>query len=247
EHRVQLAEGQQTHRVPSADLEREMLARRLAIAAPPTWLIREEPRLAERAPTPPATLQAFNSALAELRGQVQAITGSLTGESELAGSQAADREVAQAVILDPASSPRSRLDALARLGVWPEAAEEIAAMVDHLLSREHGPLASSGAALHGAQRLLLACLDSANPTEALRRLVEFTATRPAHLGVWRLMAEPEHETVVRQVADLFGTSEPLSRGLIGFADGSGGAQDGGLSLLLEAAAGELPQADELRE
>ncbi|HVI00964.1 MAG TPA: hypothetical protein VM869_19740 [Enhygromyxa sp.] len=247
EHRVQLAEGQQTHRVPSSEADRELLARRLAIAAPPTWLIGEERRLGEREPTPPATLASFDSALAELRGQVQAITVTLTGESELAGSQAADREIAQAVILDPGSSPRSRLDALAMLGLWPEAAEEVAAMLDHLLSREHGPLASSGAALRGAQRLLLACLDSANPTEAVRRLVEFTATRPAYLAVWRLMAEPEHEQVVRQVADLFGTSEPLSRGLIGFADQPSSVGDGGLALLLEAQAGELPHAEELRD
>jgi len=247
EHRVQLAEGQQTHRVASGDPERELLARRLAVAAPPTWLIGEERGIGGREPEPPATLAAFDSALAELRGQVQAITGTLTGESELAGSQAAEREVAQAVILDPASSPRSRLDALARLGLWPEAAEETAAMLDHLLSREDGPLSGSGAALHGAQRLLLACLDSANPSEAVRRLVEFAAGRPAHLAVWRLMAEPEQDQVVRQVADLFGTSAPLSRGLIGFADGSGSAPDGGLALLLEAAASELPSAEELRE
>jgi glutamate-ammonia-ligase adenylyltransferase len=247
EHRVQLAEGQQTHRVPNTDADRELLVRRLAVAAPPTWLIGEERGLGEREPTPPATLHAFDSALTELRGQVQAITGTLTGESELAGSQTAEREVAQAVILDPASSPRSRLDALARLGLWPEAADEVAAMLDHLLSREHGPLASSGAALHGAQRLLLACLDSGNPTEAVRRLVEFTATRPAHLAVWRLMAEPEQEQVVRQVADLFGTSEPLSRGLIGFADQPSSVGDGGLALLLEAQAGELADAEQLRE
>ncbi|MFO7567766.1 MAG: hypothetical protein R6X02_34305 [Enhygromyxa sp.] len=247
EHRVQLVEGQQTHRVPSTEPERALLARRLAIAAPPTWLIGEERRLGQHEPTPPATLETFDSALAELRGQVQAITGSLTGESELVGSQAAEREVAQAVLLDPASSPRSRLDALATLGLWPEAAEEVAAMLEHLLSREHGPLASSGAALLGAQRLLLACLDSANPTEAVRRLVEFTARHPAHLAVWRLMAEPDQEQVVRQVADLFGTSEPLSRGLIGFAEGSGSVRDGGLELLLEAQAGELPGAEELRE
>ena len=247
EHRVQLVEGQQTHRVPQAEAERELLARRLAVAASPTWLIGEERRLAAHEPTPPATLASFDSALAKLRGQVQAITGTLTGESELAGTAAAEREVAQAVILDPASSPRSRHDALARLGLWPAAAEEIAAMLDHLLSREHGPLAASGAALQGGQRLLLACLDSANPVEAVRRLVEFAATRPAHLAVWRLMAEPEYERLVRQVADLFGASEPLSRGLIGHADGSAATRDGGLALLLEASTGGLPSFDELRD
>ncbi|WP_181233788.1 hypothetical protein [Enhygromyxa salina] len=248
EHRVQLSEGQQTHRVPQAEPARELLARRLAVGAPPTWLIGAVRNLAgAREPAPPRTLARFDAALTELRGQVQAITGTLTGESELAGHAPAEREVAQAVLLDPGSSPRSRLDALASFGLWPEAAEEVAAMLDHLLSRPHGALASSGAALIGGQRLLLACLDSANPVEAVRRLVEFSATRPAHLGVWRVMGAPEQEQLVRQVADLFGASEPLSRGLIGFGGTSGPARDGGLSLLLEAAASELPTADELRE
>lgn len=120
-------------------------------------------------------------------------------------------------------------------------------MLEHLLSRENGALTSSGAALSGARRLLLACLDSADPVEAVRRLVEFAATRPAHLGVWRLMAEPEQEQLVRQVADLFGASEPLSRGLIGFGRATSSAHDGGLALLLEASASELPYAAELRE
>ncbi|WP_146155175.1 hypothetical protein [Enhygromyxa salina] len=248
EHRVQLSEGQQTHRVPGPEPARELLARRLAVGAPPTWLVGAERQLpASRAPAPPQTLVSFDAALTELRGQVQAITRTLTGESELAGPEAAAREVAQAVVLDSGSSPRSRLDALATLGLWPEAAEEVSALLDHLLSRPQGALSSSGAALAGGQRLLLACLDSADPVEAVRRLVEFSASRPAHLGVWRVMAEPEQEALVRQVADLFGTSEPLSRGLIGFGGNAGPARDGGLSLLLEASASELPSADELRE
>jgi glutamate-ammonia-ligase adenylyltransferase len=248
EHRVQLAEGRQTHRVPAADAERELLARRLAVGAPPTWLIGAERKLATQGElAPPRTLAAFDQALAELRGQVQQITGTMTGESELVGEGAAEREVAQAVIVDPASSPKSRREALASLGLWPEAAEEVTAMLEHLLSREHAPLTSSGAAQQGARRLLLACLDSADPVEAVRRMIEFSATRPAHLGVWRLMAEPEQEQLVRQVADLFGASEPLSRGLIGFGGTTGPARDGGLSLLLEASASELPSAEELRE
>ncbi|KIG12888.1 Glutamate-ammonia-ligase adenylyltransferase [Enhygromyxa salina] len=248
EHRVQLSEGQQTHRVPQVEPARELLARRLAVGAPPTWLIGAVRNLAGALePAPPRTLTSFDAALTELRGQVQAITGTLTGESELAGQAPAERGVAQAVLLDPGSSPRSRLEALAIFGLWPEAAEEVAAMLDHLLSRPHGALASSGAALAGGQRLLLACLDSANPVEAVRRFVEFSATRPAHLAMWRVMGAPEQEQLVRQIADLFGASEPLSRGLIGFGGTSGPARDGGLSLLLEAAASELPTADELRE
>lgn len=247
EHRVQLCEGQQTHRVPSDPAERELLARRLAIGAPPTWLIGAERLAAESSPAPPQSLAEFDRALVELRGQVQEITGTLTGESELAGTRASEREVAQAVLVDPGSSPRSRREALAAGGLRPEAVDEIEAMLEHLLSRENGALTSSGASLHGARRLLLACLDSADPVEAVRRLVEFSASRPDHLGVWRLMAEPEQEQLVRQVADLFGASEPLSRGLIGFGRATSSAHDGGLALLLEASASELPYAAELRE
>jgi glutamate-ammonia-ligase adenylyltransferase len=61
------------------------------------------------------------------------------------------------------------------------------------------------------------------------------------------MAEPEQEQLVRQVADLFGASEPLSRGLIGFGRATSSTHDGGLALLLEASASELPYAAELRE
>jgi glutamate-ammonia-ligase adenylyltransferase len=247
EHRVQLCEGQQTHRVPSDPSERGLLARRLAIGAPPTWLIGAERLAAENAFAPPQSLAEFDRALVELRGQVQEITGTLTGESELAGSRANQREVAQAVLVDPGSSPRSRREALAACGLRPEAVDEIEAMLEHLLSREDAALTSSGASLQGARRLLLACLDSADPVEAVRRLVEFAATRPAHYGVWRLMAEGEQEQLVRQVADLFGASEPLSRGLIGFGRTEGSAHDGGLALLLEASASELPSAAELRE
>lgn len=247
EHRVQLCEGQQTHRVPSDPAERTLLARRLAIHAPPTWLIGAERLAAESTPAPPQSLDEFDRALVELRGGVQEITGTLTGESELAGTRASEREVAQAVLVDPGSSPRSRREALAACGLRPEAVDEIEAMLEHLLSRENGALTSSGASLLGARRLLFACLDSADPVEAVRRLVEFSATRPEHLGVWRLMAEPEQEQLVRQVADLFGASEPLSRGLIGSGRTTGSAGDGGLALLLEASASELPHATELRE
>ena len=248
EHRVQLAEGQQTHRVPADVRERELLARRLAVGAPPTWLIGAERLAAAAEPAPPRDLASFDRALIELRGQVQEITGTLTGESELVGERPQQRELAQSVLVDPGSSPRARREALQGFGIRPEAADEIEAMIEHLLSREHGALTSSGPSLQGGRRLLLACLDSADPVEAVRRLVEFAATRPAHLGVWRLMGAPEQEALVRQVADLFGASEPLSRGLIGFGQQQQGSErDGGLALLLEAAASELPGADELRE
>ncbi len=254
EHRVQLGEGQQTHKLPADPQQRACLARRLAVHAPETWL--EPDRRGAPRPRPEtgdsdrgSPLRDLDLGIAELRARVQAISCTLTGESDLADAQTDTTAVAKAVIIDPASSARSRAEALASLGLWPEAAEEAAATLDHLLSRPGGPLTASGPARVGAQRLLLACLDSADPVAALRRLVEFSANRPAHYGVWRLMAAPERDPMVRQVADLFGASEPLSRGLIGLplatADEHSG-RDGGLALLLEATTKlSLADAEEL--
>nr|WP_255216525.1 hypothetical protein [Pseudenhygromyxa sp. WMMC2535] len=247
EHRLQLAEGHQTHRLPQDDGDRDLLARRLAVSAPPRWLLAPRDRNPERR-RERADGQRFDLSLAELRGLVQSITGTLTGESELVDEGEAEREIVQAVLVDPGASSGARRKALERIGLWPTAAEEATAVLDHLLSRPESPLVGSGPARAGARALLLACLDSANPVAALRRLVEFTSTRPAHLGLWRLMAEAEHQPLVRQLADLFGASEPLSRGVIGLPGTSGGARDGGLSLLLEAtAAVGLADADALRE
>lgn len=232
EHRLQLAEGQQTHRLPEGAPARELLARRLAMHAGRSWL--------------PGDRVGFERALAELRAGVQAITVTLTGESELSTSQAQQRERARSIVIDPGASNHARVRALVELGLRPDAAEESAALLDHLFGRPSGPFQEHGEGRLGAQKLLLACLDSADPEQALARLVEFASTRPGHLGVWRVLAAPDQDALVRRVADLFGASEPLSRGLIGFPGPRGGAADGGLALLMEASVGELPQRDELR-
>lgn len=231
EHRLQLAEGQQTHRLPESIAGRELLAARMAVHASRNWL--------------PGDRTGFDAGLAELRGQVQAITVTLTGESELAGELPAARELAHSIVIDPGASSGSRIRALIELGLRPEAAEESAALLEHLFSRPHGPFQSYGEGLTGAQNLLLACLDSADPEQALARLIEFAATRPGHFGVWRVLAVPDQQPLVRRIADLFGASEPLSRGLIGFPGPRGGAPDGGLTLLMEASVGDLPSKDEL--
>lgn len=231
EHRLQLAEGQQTHRLPESDPGRELLAARMAMHAGRNWL--------------PGDRAGFDAALAELRGRVQAITVTLTGESELAGGLPAARELAQTVATDPGASPSARIRALIDLGLRPEAAEESAALLEHLFARPHGPFQADGEGRIGAEKLLLACLDSADPEHALARLIEFSSTRPGHYGVWRVLAAPDQQPLVRRVADLFGASEPLSRGLIGFPGPRGGAPDGGLALLMEASVGDLPGKDEL--
>ncbi len=243
EHRLQLAEGQQTHRLPDAPAARQLIVARLAMRAPRSWLAPDD---LQRTDATTHTLAGFDAAFAELRGQVQAISRTLTGESELAGDAPAERDWARVVVTDPGAPAEARVRALLQLGLRPEATEESEAMIEHLYSRPQGPFAEHGEARTGACNLLLACLESADPEHALARLVEFTATRPGHFGVWRVMADPEQQTVVRQVADLFGASEPLSRGLIGFPGPHGGARDGGLALLMEASASGLPDAEELR-
>ena len=95
--------------------------------------------------------------------------------------------------------------------------------------------------LSRARRLLLACLDSSDAVGAMRRFVDFAASRPPHFGVWRLMAQPEQAALVRQVADLFGTSEPLSRGLIGF--GRSRAAKDGKGSFTDITEGDLPWKD----
>lgn len=232
EHRVQLAEGQQTHRLPETNQARELLAARMAVHASRNWLAGDR--------------VGFDARLAELRGQVQAITVTLTGESELAGELPAARELAHSVVIDPGASPTSRIRALIELGLRPEAAEESAALLEHLFGRPQGPFEGHGEGRAGAQQLLLACLDSADPEHALARLIEFSATRPGHFGVWRILAAPDQAPLVRRIADLFGASEPLSRGLIGLPGPRGGASDGGLALLMEASVGDLPSKDELQ-
>ncbi|EDM74188.1 Glutamate-ammonia-ligase adenylyltransferase [Plesiocystis pacifica SIR-1] len=253
EHRVQLADGQQTHLVPVTPEGREGLARRLAVGAPATWLHLRQGSSAATAPRIPGDRTSFEATLTELRGQVQAITGTLTGESELADtSEEGQRALAQDLALDPGASASARREALVSLGLWPGAVDEVGAMLEHLLGRPGAAVTASGPATAparvGARALLLACLDSANPVEAVRRYIEFAEQRPAHFGVWRVLGAPEHGTLVRQVAELFGASEPLSRGLIGFPGTGAMAGDGGLTLLLEAfAASELARAAELRE
>src|SRR5690606_17428817 len=116
--------------------------------------------------------------------------------------QAERRSWAREVVLDTGASPGALLDALEALGVRDPA--EAAAVLAHIDARPEGPWRERGAAREGANRLLLACLDSADPDAALRRLAEFSTTRPAHYAAWRYFADPDHAEVLRRVADLFG-------------------------------------------
>lgn len=216
EHRLQLAEGQQTHRVPAAGSGRERLVRRLqhpltATAATP-----------DGAPPPLAapeefgdTPHAFDEAMAEHRARAQAIAQTIAGDEPPDDPRAHD----VAVVLDEGAPRGDRQAALQRLGVHD--GSETEALLEHLYTRPDGPFAALGAARRGAENLLRACLDSADPEAAIGRLVELAASRPAHYGLWRAFAEPSPAglDMLRLTGELLGASEPLSRGLIGFSPG----------------------------
>ncbi|MEX1369469.1 MAG: hypothetical protein AB1Z98_40455, partial [Nannocystaceae bacterium] len=197
EHRVQLADGQQTHRVPGDARARERLARRL---------------------NDEGTAERLTHTMHRHRRQVRAIALTIAGDEDSADSDD-PRAHDIAVVLDEGAPRDDRCTALERLGVHD--VSEAEARLEHLRTRPDGAFAARGAARRGAENLLRACLDSADPDAALGRLVELAAGRPAHYGIWRAFAEPSPvgTDLLRLTAELLGASEPLSRGLIGFPPG----------------------------
>ncbi|MCH9681532.1 MAG: hypothetical protein K0V04_08875, partial [Deltaproteobacteria bacterium] len=220
EHRVQLAEGQQTHRVPGPDPARALLARRLG--------------------TP--DLEQFDATLDDHRERVHTIAQTVAGTEETDDPQ---RE-AFAAAVDEGAPRQQRRVALERLGVHDP--DQTEARLQHLLTRAEGPFAAGGSARRGAENLLRACIDSADPDAAIARLVDLAASRPAHYGLWRAFAEPSPAglDMLRLTGELLGASEPLARGLIGFPPGrrAGGRHstppDRLLGLLSRASEPSLP-------
>jgi glutamate-ammonia-ligase adenylyltransferase len=234
EHRVQLSEGQQTHSVPGDSEQRGLLAARLSAGGsdPDDF---------------PGDVIGLDQKLSQHRERVRAIAGTLTGaaegQPELLESERR-RLWAHSVVEDPGASEANRQRALQELGMRDPT--EASALLQHLFGRRQGAFSSGAAARLGANRLLLACLDSADPDAALQRLAQFSAARPAHYSAWRFLAAPGRDETLRQIADLFGASEPLSRGLIGFPNQRGVADDGCITLLRESAITQLPDRDTLR-
>ena len=228
EHRIQLAEGQQTHRVPAAAEAAATLAARLAPQVPPEAAVAE-----------------FRASLRGHRDAVMSIAQTLRDpeETELLESERV-RLWARDVVTDPGAPQPAQVDALQKLGVRDP--EEVCALLQHLRTRRQGAFASAGRAAEGADRLLLACLDSADPDTAVRRLAEFGSARPAHFAVWRFLADPAQIETVRLVAELLGSSEPLSRGLIGFSHQRRDSGDDSVGLMLEANAARLADPTELQ-
>lgn len=230
EHRVQLAEGQQTHVVPSADDTRRRLAARLGISPDDDGDDDGDP------------LPAFDRALARHRAHVLAIARTMSGDADSAND---DRSSSMAVVLDSGAPPSVRRDALARLGVYDP--DECEALLSHLFARDDTALASRGPAREGAERLLAACLEGADPDAALVRFARFARDRPAHYGIWRWFAaatEAGHDQV-RLTAELLSTSDTIAAGLIGFAVGRGKLPDDTIWLLSAASDPKLPDPPRL--
>jgi [glutamine synthetase] adenylyltransferase / [glutamine synthetase]-adenylyl-L-tyrosine phosphorylase len=226
EHRLQLVEGQQTHRLPLDAEARALVAARLADAD-----------LASAA----ALLQQLERTLTLHRERVAAVSRTMAGEPDATNSRARALDA----VLDMGAPADVRHAALLELGVRDP--EEVEALLQHLYSREHGAFSERGTAGDGARNLLVNCFDSADPDAAIARLVEFAAPRPAHYAVWRFFAEPEvhgHD-VLRLTAELFGTSETLSRGLIGFPVSRGVLRDESIGILQASTAAALPDAASL--
>ncbi|MCX4243319.1 [protein-PII] uridylyltransferase family protein [Paraliomyxa miuraensis] len=203
EHRLQLGEGQQTHRVPGPGPVLDRLVQRLH------WPIRE----------PGVALATFTAAMQTHRRRAQAIAQTIAGDEPHDDPHAHDI----AVLLDEGAPRASRCAALERLGVHEPAETE--ALLEHLYTRADGPFTARGPARQGAENLLRACLDSADPEAAIHRLSELCASRPAHYAIWRAFADPgpigrrTGLELLRLCGELLGASETLSRGLIGFPSG----------------------------
>lgn len=199
EHRLQLMEGQHTHRVPADPEDRSRLGRRLS-------------------GSPGGDPLAFVTELDQARSRVSVIAQTLHGDQdpEAIDLESDEQARARAVVLDPGAPPARQAEALAHLGV--RDVDEVGALLHHLRAREESAFCATGAPRRGAEALLLACLDSSDPDAALRRLAAFAQRRPGHLAIWRHLAGGAAGVAetLRLTAELFGSSESLSLGLIGF-------------------------------
>ncbi len=227
EHRLQLTDGAHTHSLPESPDALALLARRLAAPGGPY----------------PSDASQFLESIGLARQVASAIASTIAPPLAPEGHdpRRADRDV----VLDLGAPSDARELALAQLGVRDPG--EVEALLQHLASRSDGAWTARGKASAGFEAVLRACLDSADPDGAVSRLVEFAARRPAHYEVWRFLSDPAVSDLVRLMAELFGTSAALSRGLIGLAQTSETAEDDSIGLLVGARLAKLPDTQSLAD
>jgi glutamate-ammonia-ligase adenylyltransferase len=216
EHRVQLAGGQQTHRVPADAGQLDHLRRCLTRGAAPIDL--------------DATLCRDR---ARVRQIAQTFAGDVTADPRR-------RDVTTA--LDAGAPQGARRAALARLGLHdPDEAE---AQLAHLAGRRDGPLVAAGPSLEGAHALAAACLDAADPDAAIAGLARFAEHRGPHYAIWRAFADPAARPAVRLAAELLGSAPSVALGLVGVPVGRGALPDDAFDLLMTIASDALPRAED---
>lgn len=224
EHRVQIDDGQQSHEWPPDAPQQALLLRRVLQVG---W---EQPLSTDE--------QA--QALETYRRNVMSIGATIAKDPHATPLSYDDPQVlherAMRQACDVGARPKVRAQALAQMGL--RAPQDAAALIEHLCTRSGSAFSEPGPGRAGAVALLKACLESADPHSALTRLSAFSGRCPSHYAIWRIFADPNNQEFVRQIADLFGVSEPLSQGLI--SSRGHGTGDGVIALLSDARASALP-------
>ncbi len=183
EHRVQMAGGLQTHRLPDGAEAIAVLARRLGYADEVTLTV----------------------ALDRVRADVRQIYATLR-DPEADGDEV---PAAVRALLEPRRHGAELHEALAELGF--QDLEGAAFELELARAKPASPLApdATGAAARVAPVLLEEISRSPDPDLALRHTVDLIGRRAAQAGTWRLL--DDSRPVLRLVVSLLGTSDFLAK------------------------------------
>jgi glutamate-ammonia-ligase adenylyltransferase len=182
EHRVQMVDGAQTHRLPPPE-ERLALAR--AMGHP--------------------TLEAFEAALSAHREKVARLFAGLMGSSAEAEAAVAPLDPELALLADAQVERERRLEIAERRGLHD--GERAVAALD-AMARRRTPFSTLGDP-RAAVALLEDVLGTPDPDQALSHLSDFTAALRNPEPYFKLLAE--RRRAARLLLSLFGTSDFLSK------------------------------------
>jgi glutamate-ammonia-ligase adenylyltransferase len=181
EHRIQMMDGRQTHRLPP-EPERPALGRRMGF---------DDPR-------------AFEAALAGHREAVSRSFSALLGSEPRAAPATPER--AELTLLADSQVPEGRRVEIARRRGFADPERAVASL--DLLSRRRTPFSPEGAP-DAAIALLEEALAAPDPDQSLRHLADFAATLRDPRPYFRLLEE--RPQAARLLLSLFGTSDFLSQ------------------------------------
>lgn len=192
EHRIQILDERQTHRLPADANDLARIARESGFDGPP-----------ERATSD------FLAELHRLRARVRAIFDDLLA---VGGARARSHDRLLQVALDPLASDEARIEALANRGFFDPASA--LAELQRLARRQDTPFAERPPhSLEGQAEVLLAeVIRTPNQDQALRHLANFTSSLRFPRPWFELLAE--HPATGRLLLELFGTSDFLSKYIV---------------------------------